>query len=62
MSTSVMCIDAPHFFAGILIDDDSGVVIEAAPIIRYMTYWYVHQVEEYVQKKGWKIVESSSSV
>lgn len=50
-------IDAPHFFAGIVLD--GGVVIRAAPIVRYMYGWSRERVRGYCRHKGWrcKIVE-----
>lgn len=30
-------IDAPHFYAGIVLESD--IVIEAAPIVKYMKEW-----------------------
>ena len=52
-------IDAPHFFAGIVLWDDghSDRVIEAAPIVGYMKKgrWPRHRVREYCKEKGWKV-------
>lgn len=45
-------IVAPHFVAGIVIED--GKVVRAAPIVRYMLGWSEDRVREYVNRKGWK--------
>lgn len=46
-------IDAPHFVAGIVLDSD--VVVEAAPIVRYMRGWTRDRVCAYCQRKGWSV-------
>lgn len=46
-------IDAPHFYAGVVLDDD--VVTIAAPIVKYMRGWSRDKVREYCRAKGWKI-------
>ena len=46
-------IDAPHFYAGIVLQDDR--VIEAANIVKYMRRWSRDQVRIYCKDKGWKI-------
>jgi hypothetical protein len=48
-------IDAPHFFAGIVLEDD--VVIEAAAIVGYMKKgrWTRDRVRAYCQEKGWSV-------
>ncbi len=54
MKEVLAAIDA-HFFAGIVLWDD--VVVEAAPIVRYMKKqkWTRAQVRDYCAKKGWKV-------
>lgn len=47
-------IDAPHFFAGIVLLDDK--VIEAAPIVGYMKKWTRARVRAYCDGKGWKVL------
>lgn len=54
MSSDLIAIDAPHFYAGI-VSEDGMTVTEAAPIVRYMTGWNLDKVVEYVEKKGWKL-------
>ena len=48
-------IDAPHFYAGIVLWDDC--VIEAADIVRYMKRgrWTRDRVRAYCAEKGWKV-------
>jgi hypothetical protein len=50
---TLAAIDAPHFYAGIVLQDD--VVVEAAPIVRYMRKWSRDRVRDYCKEKGWKI-------
>jgi len=60
-------IDAPHFYAGLEIEKNSTYldtfyystykVVKAAPIIKYMVGWTKHNVENYCNKKGWKLNE-----
>lgn len=40
------------FFCGIILLD--GVVIETAPLLKYMIGWDTEEVREHVTKKGWK--------
>ena len=49
-------IDAPHFYCGVIIDDE-GLVIEAAFIVAYMKRkrWHMSDVRKYCRKKGWKL-------
>jgi len=42
------------FIAGIVLWDD--IVVEAAPIVRYMRKWTRQRVRSFVGQKGWKIV------
>jgi hypothetical protein len=46
-------IDAPHFFAGIVLWND--VVVEAANIVKYMKGWTRARVRDYCVEKGWKV-------
>lgn len=46
-------IDAPHFYAGIILWNDR--VVEAADIVKYMRRWRRETVRDYCQHKGWKI-------
>ena len=55
MTEVLAVIDAPHFYAGIVLWDDR--VIEAADIVRYMKKqkWSRDRVRDYCKSKGWKI-------
>jgi len=53
MIETLAAIDAPHFFAGIVLHDDR--VVEAADIVKYMKRWDRDRVRAYVKSKGWKI-------
>lgn len=48
-------IDAPHFYAGIVLWDDR--VVEAADIVKYMRVqkWTRDRVRAYCKDKGWKV-------
>ena len=48
-------IEAPKFYAGIVLWDD--VVIEAAPIVQYMKRekWSRDKVREHCKHHGWKV-------
>ena len=53
MIETLAVIDAPHFFAGIVLQDDR--VVEAAPIVRYMRRWPRARVRAFCEGKGWKV-------
>jgi len=53
MTEMLAAIDAPHFYAGVVLRND--VVVEAAHIVKYMRKWTRVRVREYCEKKGWKI-------
>jgi len=55
MIETLAVIDAPHFFAGIVLWDDR--VIEAADVVKYMSKrkWTRDQVRRYCARKGWKV-------
>jgi hypothetical protein len=48
-------ISAPHFVAGVVLQDD--VVVRAAPIVGYMATnkWRYWRVFSYCEEKGWSI-------
>lgn len=56
---STFRISAPHFVAGGMfspkMDSRYKIVVEAAPIIKYMLGWQSYKVEEYCRKKKWEI-------
>ncbi len=53
MKELLAVIDAPHFYAGIVLQNDR--VIEAADIVKYMRRWPRDRVRTYCAEKGWKI-------
>ena len=46
-------IDAPYFYAGVVLRDDR--VVEAANIIKYMRGWSRDRVRSYCKAKGWAV-------
>lgn len=46
-------VDAPHFYAGIVLHDDR--VTEAADIVKYMRGWSRDRVRSYCRGKRWKV-------
>lgn len=55
MTEILAVIDAPHFYAGIILWDD--VVVEAADVVKYMRIrgWTRAQVRGYCKQKGWTV-------
>ena len=53
MTELLAAIDAPHFYAGIVLKNDRVVV--AAHVVRYMGGWSRDKVREYCREKGWKV-------
>lgn len=53
MKETLAIIDAPHFYAGIVLWDDK--VTEAADVVRYMKRWSRSKVRDYCTTKGWKV-------
>lgn len=47
-------IVAPHFVAGVVLDEADHVV-RAAPIVGYMHGWTRERVRSYVVSKGWSV-------
>lgn len=47
----LVCIDAPHFCVGVVLQKDR--VTCAAPVVKYMIGWSLDKVVEYCSKKGW---------
>lgn len=54
MTEILASINAPHFFAGVVLWDDK--VVEAADVVKYMRRWSRSRVRDYCSRKGWKIV------
>jgi len=53
MKEILAVIDAPHFYAGVVLHNDR--VIEAANVVKYMKKWSRAQVRDYCNKKRWRI-------
>lgn len=53
MTETLALIDAPHFYAGIVLQNDR--VVEAADIVKYMRGWTRMRVRGYCRNKGWKV-------
>jgi hypothetical protein len=53
-------IDAPHFYAGIVLRNDTVVV--CADIVRYMRGWSRDKVREYCRVKDWKVSVVSMTI
>jgi hypothetical protein len=55
MIETLAAIDAPYFYAGVVLHDDK--VVEAADIVKYMRKqkWSRDRVRDYCKQKGWKI-------
>lgn len=51
----LVAIDAPHFYAGIVLDD-AGIVVQAAPIVRYMIGWTRERASAYISRKRWSAI------
>lgn len=49
-ASKLIRVIAPHFVAGFETD---GVVIRAAPIMKYMVGWTDEKTRSYILKKGW---------
>jgi hypothetical protein len=48
----LVAVDAPHFYAGIVIEND--VVTEAAPILRWTIGKRRDYLRKYFKSRGWK--------
>lgn len=53
VTETLAAIDAPHFYAGVVLWDDR--VVEAADIVKYMRRWPRARVRDYCAGKGWKV-------
>lgn len=51
MEGSLIYIRSPYFTCGIITRDK--LVVEAPPIVKYMTGWNTSKVRAYCDKKGW---------
>jgi hypothetical protein len=48
-------IDGRYFHAGILVND--GVIVTAAPILRYTVGWGFYTFVQYATKKNWSVID-----
>ena len=55
-------ITAPHFCAGIGVDTEEKVVVDASPVVRYMVGWTARRVHDYCCGKGWKVERVNGDV
>lgn len=46
-------IVAPHFVAGVEVDEETGSVVRTAPIVGYMKGWKIRAVKAYTDGKQW---------
>ena len=46
-------ITAPHFVAGVIVEDD--IVVQAAPILRWTTGKNIYDVVRYADAKHWRL-------
>lgn len=53
MTEILAAIEAPHFYAGIVLRNNR--VIEAADIVRYMRGWNRDRVRDYCRSRGWHV-------
>jgi hypothetical protein len=49
----LISIVGPNFAAGLI--TNRGVVVRAAPILRYMIGWRIDHVLEYARSRGWVV-------
>jgi hypothetical protein len=49
-------IEAPHFVAGVDVDEKDDRVVHAAPIVSYMRGWSAARVLAYCAKKDWSVM------
>jgi len=53
-TTHIVRIEAPYFVAGVDVSNRTGLVVHAAPILKYMRGWTEQRVFQYCDRKGWK--------
>ena len=51
MSETVVRVCAPHFTAGAILRN--GIVVRAAPILKWSLTWPANRLSEYLKTKGW---------
>jgi hypothetical protein len=55
IAVALIQIDSGYFCAGVVVEP-RGIVIKAAPILKYMVGWNSKRVHEYCRVKNWSIV------
>jgi len=50
-------IKSTGFVAGVVLDRETGLVIDTAPIVRFMVDWSVEEVKAYCRQRGWEMSE-----
>lgn len=56
--TKLYHIESNYFSAGLVIND-KGLVVNCAPIIKYMMGWSEKRVMDYIRVKGWWFSDGS---
>lgn len=56
--TKLYQIETTYFTAGLVINGQ-GLVIDAAPIIKYMMGWSEKRAMDYIREKGWWFSDAS---
>lgn len=55
MPERLVCVDAPHFCAGLVFDGD--ICVRAAPILKYCHMKNAQWCSQYFRRKGWKATQ-----
>lgn len=50
--TRIWSVNAPHFNAGV-VEDERGIIIRAAPILKWSINWSITRFTNYCSKKKW---------
>jgi len=56
----LVAVDAPHFYAGIIINE-RGMCIHAAPILKWCIGKRTDFLRGYFKRKGWKAIVVSNA-
>ena len=54
----LVCVDAPHFNAGIILDS-KGFVERTAPILQWTKGKHFSELRPYFRRKGWQYCRAS---
>ena len=49
-------ITAPHFCAGLVVDLQSNVIVEVAPILGWALHRSWQATRSYFERRGWRVV------